>query len=82
MIDKLKIEFYKESLEMLERNISDLQKISKIKDIEDLEDEQKQELKEYLADFKDRLYSDFRYLQAQYDGILKDLSEFEKKISE
>lgn len=82
MIDKLKIEFYKESLEMLEQNISDLQKISEFTEIEDLEDEQKQELKEYLADFKDRLYSDFRYLQAQYDGILKDLSEFEKKITD
>lgn len=73
MIDKLKIEFYKESLEMLEQNISDLQKISEFTEIEDLEDVQKQELKEYLDNVKDRLNSDFKYFKRQYDGILKDL---------
>lgn len=73
MIDKLKVAFYKESLEMLERNISDLQKISEFTEIEDLEDEQKQELKEYLDNVKASLCSDFNYFKTQYDGILKDL---------
>lgn len=82
MIDKLKVAFFQESLEMLEQNISDLQKISEFTEIEDLEDEQKQELKEYLDNVKDSLCSDFRYFKTQYDDILKDLSEFEKKISE
>lgn len=73
MIDKLKVAFFQESLEMLEQNISDLQKISEFTEIEDLEDEQKQELIKYLNDVKDRLNSDFKYFKRQYDGILKDL---------
>lgn len=80
MIDKLKIEFYKESLEILERNISDLQKISEFDKIEDDESEEKQELIKYLNDVKDRLNSDFKYFKTQYDGILKDLSEFENLL--
>lgn len=73
MIDKLKVALFKESLEILERNISDLQKISEFDKIEDDESEEKQELIKYLNDVKDRLNSDFNYFKTQYDGILKDL---------
>lgn len=76
-MDKLKVALFKESLEILERNISDLKKISEIKDIKDLEDVQKQELKEYLDNVKDSLCSDFRYFKTQYDDILKNLESEE-----
>lgn len=73
MIDKLKVAFFQESLEMLESNLSDLKKISEFDKIEDDESEEKQELIKYLNDVKDRLNSDFNYFKTQYDGILKDL---------
>lgn len=73
MIDKLKVAFFQESLEMLESNLSDLKKISEFDKIEDDESEEKQELIKYLNDVKDRLNSDFKYFKTQYDGILKDL---------